>query len=645
MAPTAIQTGIERKLELLQRVPERQEDYQNHQDLNTAIISIFRFLCEGQEWLDRVPTADGSNLRFSAAFTGTYNWFREWLSLCHRETVFRWELGEPMTDAERDARLERNTYSLANIEPETRRNLDMQPFRRLYNQHASVLAAWGVNVQEPVSRMDQDCELLANLILAEDTFEHGLSGTHVEDVLLEKRFDLAQLQADRRTVRLGTDPLDEIYRIQDCERDGWWIRQLRQHGFRRPWKQLYLVRDDSICQKDTQAIQRVAAYFQPRRRPGATGNGPADFEKNRIERALDVQPIALSALKDEGCAVGCGRHDDDEAGTSADFGAHDIVMLQFCGQHWIHADCAFQAWDVLGQNKFSFPCPLCRQDAGRLSDKLDIDREEGNFNVGFDPEQDQKDAFMTVQFTFDDDLTLLERQHELPRLIRVKALREQQQLLEYADEQDLYYTNLIANWQPNPQNPPHLRSKPVHPEHRKKHEDKFHHLYDFEDDDDPPLIAAAHWHEDAIEMMQSGVRSDELPPNLEGALQQWVENGRAVDIIDYLAALEARNQARADEDPQQEGDDGNGEAQPEPVEDQPEPADQDMPDALDVAGDGGDDVHDGFGGIQNAFARWKKVDAVKGTVGKQAERGSRAGGVPVVKAVRRSPRLERRGDR
>lgn len=615
MATTADQAEIVHSLEHIQSVPGRQRDFELHRDVNAGILRIFRFLCEGQEWLDRVPTADGSNLRFSAGFTDTYNWFREWLSLCHRANIYRRELGVPMTNAETNLRLEKNTYSLANIEAETRQNLDMQPFRRLYDQQASVLAVWGFNVQEPVPKMDHDCELLGNLILAEDAFEQGLYGTHVEDVLFEKRFQVAQLQADHLTV-LGSDPLDEIYRIQDCEREGWWIRQLRQHGYRRPWKQLYLVQDDSISQTDAQAVHRVAAYFQPRRKPGATGNGPANFEKNRIERALDVQPIALSAMKDKGCAVACGRHDDDEAGTSADFGHDDIVMLQFCGQHWIHTDCAFQAWDVLGQNKFSFPCPMCRQDAGRLSDKLDIDREEGNFNVGFDPEQELKDAFMIVQLTFHADLTLLERQDEVPVLMRARALREQQRLLEYADEQDRYYTNLIANWQPKPQQP-HLRDKPVHPEHRKKHMATYYYLYSFEDDDDPPLMDASHWHDDALVLMQNGTRSEDVPPHLLEALDQWAARRSGAEVVAYVEELAARIQARAAEDPRQEGDGGDGGAQPEPVEGQPEPEDQDMPDAPDVDGSGDDDVHDGFGGIQNAFARWKKVDAVKGAVGKQ----------------------------
>lgn len=681
------QARVQHELNRL-RSDGREEDFEKHTTINSSTFRTLRFLSEDQDWLDRVPAADGSNLVHSAVWTDTYNWFKRWLSICHYQNVTRGQLTQVNDHASLSIRLQKILWFLPVIDTEIERSVVMRPFRKLYDQHATVLERRR-SADGMIALMDADCEILAELLIAETRFENPLRGTHVEDVLLEKRFDRDQLDWE--------DPLGEICGIHDSERDGWWIRQLRQHGFRRPWKQLYLVLNDETSQVYVQTISDVRGLF----------------DNARVERALDVQPIGISEMRDKNCAAMCGRHDNEEDGTDADFGEGDTVMLQFCGLHWIHATCAFQAWDVLGQNKFSFPCPMCRQDPGRLIAKLDIDIDvmEGNYNVGFDPEQEQDSAFRMIQAHLHDDFTLLDRQHMFPAPARRKALREQQRLLDYADEQDRYYDNILANWDTNPQNR-NLR-RPVHPRNREIHFEQWWFLYHFDEDDDPPHYEQTHWHEEALDMMSDGMAARDLPEHLQRAWRQWMDRGgweemiamvdnlgvadelgvvHDLPVVDFAgenaareaaeAAYAARNNPNAEEDEEEdeeeeesddqdqeesesedeeesddeeeeESESEDEEEREEEEEDsddededggvlignQPEGEDVVMVDIGDADAEGEDD--NGQAGIQNALARWRKDDTVRTTVGRQMGGGSRAGRVRAVRAPRRSPRLKR----
>jgi len=54
-----------------------EEDFENHHVVRSATIRIFQFLCEDQEWLDCVPTADGSNFKDYSVWMETYKWFKQ----------------------------------------------------------------------------------------------------------------------------------------------------------------------------------------------------------------------------------------------------------------------------------------------------------------------------------------------------------------------------------------------------------------------------------------------------------------------------------------------------------------------------------------------------------------------------------------
>lgn len=146
---------------------------------------------------------------------------------------------------------------------------------------------------------------------------------------------------------------------------------------------------------------------------------------------------------------------------------------------------------------------MCRKDPSRLDSKLDLDIEEDNFNIGFDPEKEQEDAFMLIQETLIDDYSMLERQNEFLASMRCKALQEQRQLLKYTAKQDRYYNNILANWNHNPQN--QILRRPEHLRLRKRHNTSYFRLYDFNQDNDPPRYEEAHWHEQALSLMDDGM--------------------------------------------------------------------------------------------------------------------------------------------
>jgi len=100
------------------------------------------------------------------------------------------------------------------------------------------------------------------------------------------------------------------------------------------------------------------------------------------------------------------------------------------------------------------------------------------------------------------------------------VLREQHRLFDYAAEQGHYYYNILTNWNRIPQNL-NLR-RPVHPRPRKHHNGSYFRLFDFDQDDDPPRYEEAHWHEQALALLNAGVRAYELPEELLRGWRQWI---------------------------------------------------------------------------------------------------------------------------
>ena len=446
-----------------------------HSRVHHRLLDIFRFLAEDQSFLDYAPDIDGSNIN-STEFRRVWTWFRDWLSICHYESATRAQINGIARRAAAMDEDDRQRHPASLQDNESKTSLEMRPFRRLYEQMADLLAAWAQG--RPAHQYDGESEMLRTLILAEDMFEGYISTTHVEDVLLVKRFDADRLDDPTWPADEGPQPwLDDIFTVNATERTCWNIRQLRQHGYKRPWKQLYLVFDTRENQAFGEVVQKVADLLQD----------------PKIGRVVDVQPIPLSVLKDEKCAAMCGRYDDDDAGVSADFGATDVVILQQCEKHYIHNTCAFQWWDTLGQNNFSFPCPMCRMDSGSISEKLAIDQVTYGYNRGFDPAQELADAFSMVQYTLNENYIFLERQQLLPAVARRKAIREQERLLEIAEKQDQYYDDLISGWRFNPRNAG--RPEPVHPRAMLTHRAEFWILYGPDQDDNPPVYPAAHFYE------------------------------------------------------------------------------------------------------------------------------------------------------
>ncbi len=619
--------AISQNLDILRHVYGREGEADMHNILNLMLLDIFQFMADDQAILDCVPNFDGSNIE-SYTFQQVWKWFRSWLSILHYRSLLpdpgrRPDLRDNLHAIAFQAvfleKLEKDYYTSEKVSEMSKDSADMQPFRRLYEQAADQLAASAYEQRRIVP--DLESQMLMNLILAEHRFEQALRETHVEDVRLEKRFDRDEL--DDANVQGLQQWHRDIITINTVERTSFLIRQLRQHGYKRPWKQVYLVLNDSYSQEFAQAI-RAFTDFLANLRPG---------------RALDVKPLALSTLKDESCAILCATHDDQ------DFGPGDLVIQQQCN-HYIHQTCFFQTFDTFGYGNFSFPCPLCRNDPGRLNDKLAIDVPEEDYNPGFDPDAADRDAFQICQHYFHQDYTLLERQHELPANTRHKALREQRRVLDHADAEDQYYNTTIANWNQNPQNAD--RPPPRPPNLREGHEQTHFYMYEPEQDDSPPDYPETHYIDHARQLLALNiVRAPELlEEHLYHAWKQWVENyGSQEDVAAMVAA-----QARVEMDDAQvrvQMDEAMRWWQEMQVDDEDEGVD--VPGVVPVGQVGGDDGGDGGNGggngvdggndgngwnggdgdgHQNAFARWKiegkkAVGTTKGKGGAGKERVGR----------------------
>jgi len=190
-----------------------EEDFENHHVVRSATIRIFQFLCEDQEWLDCVPTADGSNFKDYSVWMETYKWFKQWLSVCHYQTVLKGQLTKVHNNAAANLRLKTATHYFALIEGVIKQTPVLQPFQKLYDQQSAALVAQqGTNA---VPQMKDDYEILTQLMIAESLSEDTLCDTHVEDVLLEKQFDQDQLNDG-----LWQDSLFDIRRIHECKQEG-----------------------------------------------------------------------------------------------------------------------------------------------------------------------------------------------------------------------------------------------------------------------------------------------------------------------------------------------------------------------------------------------------------------------------------------
>ncbi|KAI9713718.1 MAG: hypothetical protein M1812_006556 [Candelaria pacifica] len=390
--------------------------------------NIFRFCDKKMLILDTVPNHDGSNLTQSLAGTEDFRvfqyafvWFKRWLTFLHKAKIDddeRAELGYLTARAKQLMDYEKGAYPADPILGYHTMTEDSRLFLELFRAFAEAVNRLRNGEDEG---LDANSQLMKELMLNEDLFEEKLSKTHVEDCILYKRVTVDQLNAT------GPGSIEDIYTINKLERDSFIFRQLRQHGFKRPWKRLHLVKDDqAIVQAAT--IERINTLLN----------------MQRPSVVLDIRPIGLSLIAQDTCIVCFSEYEDGE-----------LVIEQHCG-HKAHQECIFEWFD--SESRYSFPCPLCRNDPGPLSYKIYRANEDGE-RTSLIP-NDNSPGFETVDVRNERSYMLwlsfllghpifLERQDEfrirsqVPQELRVRALRHRELLIKrYRDEDEAYQRGL-----------------------------------------------------------------------------------------------------------------------------------------------------------------------------------------------------------
>ncbi|KAI9785662.1 MAG: hypothetical protein M1835_003267 [Candelina submexicana] len=407
-----------------------QKDYErDYLRIFRMMRNIFRFCDQRMLILDTVPNHEGSNLTQVVegtedvrVFHYAFVWFKRWLTFLHKSRIGIGERAELVwlkSRAEQLMDFEKGTYPADPIIGYHSMTDDSRWFLDLFSRFAEALNRLRNGGNEDLNANSQ---LMKELMLKEDCFEEELSRTHVEDCLLYKRVTVEQLNPT------GPGSIEDIHTINKLERDSFFFRQLRQHGFQRPWKRLYLVKDDQTTAQAT-AIEQINAALN----------------EGRPSRVLDIRPIAMSVVVDDTCNLCFSDYKDGE-----------LIIEQHCG-HKLHQECIFMWFD--NDSRYSFPCPSCRNDPGKLSYKIYKVNEDGerisiipNENdPGFETEEVRNEGAYTRWLMLLEYVPMfLEHQDELrvrvgaPEELRVRALRHRELIIKRYKEEDEAYERLVA---------------------------------------------------------------------------------------------------------------------------------------------------------------------------------------------------------
>ncbi len=393
--------------------------------------NIFRFSDRRMLILDTTPNHDGSNLTQTTegaqgrqVFKSAFDWYFRWLTFLHKanytpETLD--ELQKLAFDGEQLIKFEKDNFPADSISGYHILTEDSQCFFELFK---IFVEAFHRLRSERSEDLDAKSLLMKELMLKEDSFEEELSTTHVEDCILYKRVSVGDLHS------IGPGSIEDIYTINKLERDCFFIRQLRQHGFNRPWKRLFLIKDD----EDVGQAAAIGAIVEM-------------LGSVRTSLVLDIRPLAISKVVHNCCIICTSEYEDGE-----------LVIEQHCG-HMAHQECIFAWFDV--DRRISFPCPMCRNDPGPLSLRIHEINQRGERvsaipvenHFGFEsPEESEArnersyglwlHLLQSAPLFLNRQNELLEREGIEPR-IRTEALRHRELLIKrYKDEDEAFERGL-----------------------------------------------------------------------------------------------------------------------------------------------------------------------------------------------------------
>ncbi|KAK2754657.1 hypothetical protein FQN54_006790 [Arachnomyces sp. PD_36] len=358
------------------------------------------------------PTPEERHGPQKAPLKGVYDFYVRWLTFLHYDTIVKLNhVGDSKREALATMNLRRlnefyNGLALVPselLEAEKRElGLDqeeafLQPekgfewvwdfSRSLPDALFSVLAARRWSAQRHESLRDGEKQawecvppmtrLILILLAKEYEFEYLMTCSHVEDVSYDKRVIIISpkesMQCGREgminlTKDLGPSLRDAIAKAQRELREVYDFRLLRDWGYGRPWKKLYVL-------IDTVADQKITERLGYRSLGDCVKEFRAHLHSSRKAYDLfDFHPLDLA------------DHDKEESCTIclSEFESNGCIMELRCS-HRFHPTCIMEYWD--SEHRYDYLCPNCRNPGPTLSDRVQFKAEKKDNDI---PDSDRE---------------------------------------------------------------------------------------------------------------------------------------------------------------------------------------------------------------------------------------------------------------
>ncbi|KAI9720573.1 MAG: hypothetical protein M1812_002753 [Candelaria pacifica] len=386
-----------------------QPRHENWKLLVRAISSsalIHRFSDKAQTSFRGKPLPDGSNLDTRSIVPGggidingsiplqkMFGYYREWLTWLHYKELVRLYLTKNrrhattgIDDSRINKELAKDLMHETRVHENIQRNIVVEregtfdhreDLRWVYDWRRGVheginamqrayqkAGSQNQNVEDAIheawEKVPIEVKLLTVLIRQEEKFENSAGIKHVEDTLIDKRIFvlsdksaawLTYAYAQQLQERYLDIVLGNVAHITKSHRDIFDFRLLRDWGYGRPWKKLYLVIKTDEKPALADAIKNLTTLF-------ASSKLSNDL--------LGVHPIDKVNLPEDELCVIC----------QCEFDPEEMVLNTWC-DHKFHPGCIFESWDT--EYKFDWICPLCRQSLGELRDRVEFEAEKKDF--------------------------------------------------------------------------------------------------------------------------------------------------------------------------------------------------------------------------------------------------------------------------
>ncbi|MCJ1300169.1 hypothetical protein MMC08_002963 [Hypocenomyce scalaris] len=342
-------------------------------------MSILHYFA-GQQPLTVVPLANGANIlqaprgSVEFGFRNAFQWYSRYLEWLHYEDINDERVGRLVQLRDRLQHWQAQQCESAHFKPSPVNGLfPIPPVLQNWIWPWVFFLVWQIREELLVDdnsavlpSLDLSLQLLNKLVYAGYHFERKLldeDGTALfmpEDRFIPVlNFEDEETQLQNWTTAEVDDIIREINRLANRVFE---VKALRHWGFKRPWRQLWLVfnpQDVTEVEEDQHMLERRIIEVQQHLHADAHGS-----------QLLTFHPLLASELNDkaDSCPLAqCGGEP---------WKTNDQVMETVCG-HIACVDCMVGYWEshvrgLGGLTAEDWPCPFCRQSPGRLRSKLQI---------------------------------------------------------------------------------------------------------------------------------------------------------------------------------------------------------------------------------------------------------------------------------